>query len=66
MTLFADFGAFYLEHARCDDVESAVDGDRVWTTRLPGSASRARRRPSARSGGRLDGRQNPPARCPCG
>jgi len=28
--LFADLDAFYLEHERCGDLDSGLDGDRVW------------------------------------
>ena len=28
--LLADLDAFVQEHERCDDLDSAVDGDRVW------------------------------------
>jgi hypothetical protein len=28
--LFADLDAFCLEYERCGDLDSAVDGDRVW------------------------------------
>jgi hypothetical protein len=30
VTLIADLDAFYLEHERCGELDSAVDGDRVW------------------------------------
>ena len=30
MTLLADLAAFYLEHERCGDLDSGLDGDRVW------------------------------------
>jgi hypothetical protein len=29
VTLLTDLDAFYLEHARCGDLDSAVEGDRV-------------------------------------
>jgi hypothetical protein len=32
VTLLADLDAFYLEHERCGDLDSAVGGDRVWMT----------------------------------
>src|SRR5215831_20433996 len=32
MTLLADLDAFYLEHERCGDLDSGLDGDRVWMT----------------------------------
>ena len=30
VTLFADLDAFYQEHERCGDLDSGLDGDRVW------------------------------------
>jgi len=30
VSLFADLDAFYLEHERCGDLDSAVEGGRVW------------------------------------
>ena len=32
VTLFADLDAFYQEHERCGDLDSAVEGDGVWMT----------------------------------
>ena len=32
MTLLADLDAFFQEHPRCGDPDSAVEGDRVWMT----------------------------------
>jgi hypothetical protein len=30
VTLLDDLGAFYQEHERCGDLDSGLDGDRVW------------------------------------
>jgi len=30
--LLDDLGALYLEHERCGELDSAVEGDRVWMT----------------------------------
>jgi hypothetical protein len=32
VTLLADLDAFYLEHEHCGELDSAVEGDRVWMT----------------------------------
>jgi hypothetical protein len=32
VTLGQVLDAFYLEHRRCGDLESGVEGDRVWMT----------------------------------
>ena len=32
MTILAALYAFYLEHRRCGDLDSGVEGDRVWMT----------------------------------
>jgi hypothetical protein len=32
LTLLADLGAFFQEHERCGDLDSGLDGDRVWMT----------------------------------
>jgi hypothetical protein len=38
MTLFTDLDAFYLEHEHCGELDSAVEGDRVWMTCTCGAA----------------------------
>jgi len=30
VTLLADLDAFYQEHERCGDLDSGLEGDRVW------------------------------------
>jgi hypothetical protein len=32
VTLIAALDAFFQEHERCDDLDSGLDGDRVWMT----------------------------------
>jgi len=32
VTLLEDIEAFYQEHERCGELDSAVDGDQVWMT----------------------------------
>jgi hypothetical protein len=32
LTLLADLDAFFQEHERCGDLDSGLDGDRVWMT----------------------------------
>jgi hypothetical protein len=32
VSLLADLDAFLQEHRRCGDLDSAVEGDRVWMT----------------------------------
>jgi hypothetical protein len=36
--LFADLDAFYLEHERCGDLDSGLDGDRIWMACTCGAA----------------------------
>ena len=36
--LLDDLGALYLEHERCGELDSAVEGDRVWMTCTRGAA----------------------------
>ena len=38
MTLFDALYAFYQEHRRCGDLDSGLDGDRVWMTCTCGAA----------------------------
>jgi hypothetical protein len=38
MTLFTDLDAFYQKHEHCGELDSAVEGDRVWMTCTCGAA----------------------------
>jgi hypothetical protein len=38
MSLLRDLEAFYREHQRCGELDSGVEGDRVWMTCTCGAA----------------------------
>jgi hypothetical protein len=38
MSLLADLDAFFQEHQHCGDLDSAVEGDRMWMTCTCGAA----------------------------
>jgi hypothetical protein len=44
MTLLADLDAFLQEHRRCSDLDSGLDGDRVWMACTCGAVIPVRRR----------------------